>query len=152
MAKIAEEVVGMAQPLAQDLGLAVWDVEYVKEGGQMILRVYIDREDRPITHEDCEAMSRRLDEELDKRDLIAGEYNLEVSSPGAERPLRNDRDFERFQGQQVLVKTFAPVNGKKEWKGALLGATDGAIRIQGPKGEITFSRDQVSLIRLTIDI
>ncbi|MNR80263.1 Ribosome maturation factor RimP [compost metagenome] len=152
MAKIAEEVAGMAQPLAQDLGLAVWDVEYVKEGGQMILRVYIDREDRAITHEDCEAMSRRLDEELDKRDLIAGAYYLEVSSPGAERPLRSAQDFERFRGQQVLIKTFVPVSGKKEWKGELLGATDGEIRIQGPKGEMTISRDQVSLIRLTIDL
>lgn len=152
MAKIAEEVAAMALPLAQDLGLEVWDVEYVKEGGQMILRVYIDREDRPVTLEDCEALSRRLDVELDKRDLIAGAYNLEVSSPGAERPLRTERDFERFRGQQVLVKTFAPVNGKKEWKGALLGATDAEIRIQGPKGEMTVSRDQVSLVRLTIDI
>lgn len=152
MAKIADEVAGMARPLAQDLGLEVWDVEYVKEGGQMILRVYIDREDRSITHEDCEAMSRRLDEELDKRDLIADAYYLEVSSPGAERPLRSARDFERFQGQQVLVKTFAPVNGKKEWKGDLLGATDGEIRVRGPKGEMAFSRDQVSLIRLTIDL
>lgn len=152
MAKIADEVAGMAQPLAQDLGLDVWDVEYVKEGGQMILRVYIDREDRPITHEDCEAMSRRLDEELDKRDLIAGAYCLEISSPGAERPLRTERDFERFRGQQVLVKTFAPVSGKKEWKGELLGVTDADLRLQGPKGEMTFSRDQVSLVRLTIDI
>lgn len=151
MAKIAEEVVAMAHPLAQDLGLAIWGVEYVKEGGQMILRVFIDREDRPITHEDCEALSRRLDEELDKRDLVPGAYNLEVSSPGAERPLRTERDFERFRGQKVLVKTFAPVNGKKEWKGELLGATETEIRIAGPKGEMTFSRDQVSLIRLTIE-
>ncbi len=152
MAKIADEVAGMAKPLAQDLGLDVWDVEYVKEGGQMILRVYIDREDRPITHEDCEALSRRLDEDLDKRDLIAGVYCLEVSSPGAERPLRSERDFERFRGHQVLVKTFAPVEGKKSWQGELLGATDLEIRILGPKGEMTFSRDQVSLIRLTIEI
>lgn len=151
MAKIAEEVAAMAHPLAQDLGLDIWDVEYVKEGGQMILRVYIDREDRPITHEDCEALSRRLDEELDKRDVVPGAYNLEVSSPGAERPLRTERDFERFRGQKVLVKTFAPVNGKKEWKGELLGASEAEIRIAGPKGEMAFSRDQVSLIRLTIE-
>lgn len=152
MARIAETVAEMAQPLAHDLGLEVWDVEYVKEGGQMILRVYIDHVDRPITHEDCEAVSRRLDEELDKRDLIADAYYLEVSSPGAERPLRSARDFERFRGQQVLVKTFAPVSGKKEWKGELLGATDDAIRVQGPKGEMVFTKDQVSLIRLTIDV
>lgn len=151
MAKIAQEVAELARPLAHDLGLEVWDVEYVKEGGQMILRVFIDREDRLITHDDCEAVSRRLDEELDKRDLIPGMYYLEVSSPGAERPLRTDRDFERFRGQQVLVKTFKPVDGKKDWKGELLGATESEIRIRGPKGDMTFSRDQVALIRLTID-
>lgn len=150
MSRIAEQVTELARPIAEELGLELFDVEYVKEGGTWVLRVTIDAESG-ISHAECESMSRRLDEVLDQKDLIAGSYSLEVSSPGAERPLRSDRDFARFTGKQVLVKTYAPVNGKKEWKGELIGQVDGEIRIKGPEGDVAFSRDQVSLVRLTID-
>ncbi|HEY9856585.1 MAG TPA: ribosome maturation factor RimP [Stenomitos sp.] len=150
MSRIAEQVTELARPIADELGLELFDVEYVKEGGSMVLRLYIDSE-AGISHAECEAMSRRLDEVLDQKDLIAGAYNLEVSSPGAERPLRSERDFTRFAGKQVLVKTYAPVDGNKEWKGELIGQQDGEIRIKGPKGDMAFPKDQVSLVRLTID-
>lgn len=150
MARIADQVAELARPAAEELGLELWDVEYVKEGGNRILRVYIDREEG-ISHSECQAMSERLDTLLDQADLIPESYYLEVSSPGAERPLRDDRDFERYKGKKVLLKTYAPVEGKKEWAGELLGKEDGVIRIQGPKGEMRFSMDQVSKIRLTID-
>ncbi len=150
MSRIADQVTELARPIADELGLELFDVEYVKEGGTMILRVTIDSE-AGISHAECEAMSRKLDEVLDQRDLIAGAYNLEVSSPGAERPLRSERDFQRFVGKRVLIKTYAPVNGKKEWTGELIGQMDGEIRIKGPKGDMAFPADQVSLVRLTID-
>ncbi|MNT90287.1 Ribosome maturation factor RimP [compost metagenome] len=97
-------------------------------------------------------MSRALDEALDAQpDLLPSAYMLEVSSPGAERPLRSERDFDRFKGRKVLIKTYVPVGGKKEWTGELLGADAATVRIQGPQGEQEFSREQVSLVRLTID-
>lgn len=150
MSRIADQVTELARPIAEELGLELFDVEYVKEGGSMVLRVTIDSE-AGISHAECEAMSRKLDEALDQKDLIAGAYNLEVSSPGAERPLRSERDFERFTGKRVLIKTYAPVEGKKEWLGELIGQVDGEIRIKGPHGDMAFTKDQVSLVRLTID-
>lgn len=150
MSRIAEQVKELAQPLADELGLELFDVEYVKEGGDWILRVTIDSLSG-ISHAECEAMSRKLDEVLEAKDPVPGAYMLEVSSPGAERPLRDERDFQRFQGHRVLVKTYAPVDGKKEWTGELLGRADEGLRIQGPKGERVFPLDQVSLVRLTLD-
>lgn len=150
MARIADKVTELARPIATELGLELFDVEYVKEGGTWILRVTIDAE-AGISHAECEAMSRRLDEVLDPLDLITDAYHLEVSSPGAERPLRTSRDFERFAGKQVLIKTYVPVAGKKEWQGELIGQVDGEIRIKGPEGAMAFPQDQVSLVRLTID-
>lgn len=150
MSRIADQVAELARPIADELGLDLFDVEYVKEGGTWVLRITIDSE-AGISHAECEAMSRRIDEVLDQKDLIAGAYNLEVSSPGAERPLRSDRDFERFAGKRVLIKTYAPVDGKKEWLGELIGQESGEIRLKGPKGDMAFPKDQVSLVRLTID-
>lgn len=150
MSRIAEQVTELARPIADELGLELFDVEYVKEGGTWVLRVTIDAE-AGISHAECEAMSRRLDEVLDQRDLIAGAYNLEVSSPGAERPLRSAADFARFAGKQVLVKTYAPFQGRKEWQGELVGQVDGELHIKGPQGDMAFPQDQVSLVRLTID-
>lgn len=150
MSRIAETVRNLAEPIAQGLSLELFDVEYLKEGANWILRVTIDAESG-ISHAECEAMSRALEAVLDEKNAIDSAYMLEVSSPGAERPLRNDSDFERFKGRTVLLKTFSPVAGQKEWKGALLGQTDGIIQLQTPQGEVTFQKDQVSLVRLTID-
>lgn len=150
MSRIAETVRSLAEPIARELGLELFDVEYIKEGANWILRVTIDSA-HGISHAECEAMSRPLEALLDEKNVIDGAYMLEVSSPGAERPLRHDSDFERFNGRPVLVKTFTPVNGQKEWKGNLLSQVDGTIRLQTPQGEMSFARDQVSLVRLTID-
>lgn len=150
MSRIAERARELAQQVTTELGLELFGVEYVKEGANWVLRVTIDAE-AGISHAECEATSRKLEALLDAADVVPGAYMLEVSSPGAERPLRDERDFVRFAGRRVLVKTFAPVAGHKEWTGTLLGVEEGQVRIQGPKGEQAFPRDQVSLIRLSID-
>lgn len=150
MSRIAETVRNLAEPIAQGLSLELFDVEYLKEGANWVLRVTIDAEPG-ISHAECEAMSRALEVVLDEKNVIDSAYMLEVSSPGAERPLRNDHDFERFKGRTVLLKTFSSVDGQKEWKGTLLGQTDGIIQLQTPKGEVNFQKDQVSLVRLSID-
>ena len=150
VSRIVETVRTLAEPIARELSLELFEVDYLKEGGNWILRVTIDS-DNGISHAECEAMSRALEKVLDEQDVIANAYMLEVSSPGAERPLRSDRDFERFKNRPVLLKTFVPIHGQKEWKGTLLGRDEGAIRLHSSKGEMSFPRDQVSLVRLTID-
>lgn len=120
MAKIADMVRDIAAPLAERLGLELVDVEFVREGGQMILRVFIDREGG-VMLEHCETMSRSLDEELDRVDPIEQSYLLEVSSPGIERPLKKEADYIRFAGRQVKIKLFSPLNGQKNFTGTLRG-------------------------------
>lgn len=151
MSRIAEQVTELARPIAESAGVELFDVEYVKEGGHWILRITIDSE-AGVSHTECETVSRALDEVLDTQpDLLPAAYMLEVSSPGAERPLRSARDFERFKGRKVLIKAYVPINGKKEWTGELIDATEATIRITGPQGEQEFPKEQVSLVRLTID-
>ena len=99
-------------PILEKEGLQLWDVEYVKEGQDMYLRAYIDKEDG-VTIDDCVTVSRALESELDREDFIPDAYILEVSSPGLTRPLRKTVDFTRSIGKLIEVKTYQPVNGQK---------------------------------------
>ena len=113
MSKIAADLFAVAEPLAAELQLELVDVEYVKEGGQYVLRFLIDKEGG-VTLDDCEAFSRIMDSELDRLDPIAHSYQLQVSSPGIERPLKKAADYERFSGRLASLKLFAPLNGARE--------------------------------------
>ena len=104
MKKVTEIVWDLAAPVAEENGCELWDVEYVREAGQWYLRLYLDKEGG-IDILDCEAVSRRVSDLLDEVDPIEGSYMFEVSSAGAERPLKRPSDFERFMGSAVLVKT-----------------------------------------------
>ena len=92
-------------PILEKNGFSLWDVEYVKEGGNWYLRAYIDKPDG-IGVNDCEVVSRELSDILDEEDYIEGSYILEVSSPGLGRPLKKDRDFERSMGEEVEIRTY----------------------------------------------
>jgi ribosome maturation factor RimP len=135
MAKVIEQIIEMASPLAENLGLELVDVEFIKEGGRMVLRVYIDSEGG-VTHSHCEAMSHALDEELDRQDPIELSYVLEVSSPGIERPLKKKADYIRFRGQAVSVKLFSPINGRKDFRGTLRGLEGEDIILENDKQEM----------------
>lgn len=150
MSRIAEQVRELALPIAAELGLEIMEVEFLKEGGQQILRVTLDSP-AGITHADCEAVSRRLDALLDAQELVESAYALEVSSPGAERPLRSDRDFARFAGRRVLVKTYASLDGERQFLGELVGGDAHSFTVTVEGHDRTFSRDQVALVRLTLD-
>ena len=117
---IAETVRDLVAPVAEELGLLLWDVEFVKEGARRILRVTIDHEDG-ITIDDCERMHRAIDPVLDEADPIETAYDLEVSSPGIERDLRTDAHVDASVGEVVDVRFFAPVDGQKTMQGILLG-------------------------------
>jgi ribosome maturation factor RimP len=116
--KVTEIVEELVSPILDDLQLELVDVEYVKEGKDWFLRVYIDSENG-IDIEQCGNVSERLSEKLDELDPIEHLYFLEVSSPGAERPLKKPQDFEKAIGKQVYVKTYEPIDGVKEFEGEL---------------------------------
>lgn len=141
MAKIdvVARVTELAEPLAASLGLELAEVEYRQEGRQMVLRLYIDK-DGGVTLDDCSAVSRELTEILDVEDFIQGHYNLEVSSPGLNRPLKKPSDFESYTGRLVKIRTFEPLaddagNMRKTFLGELLGLSDSIVRLKLNEGQ-----------------
>lgn len=118
----------IAQPIADELGLAIWDVEYVKEGAEWYLRVFIDKEDG-IDLDDCEAMTRPLNEKLDELDPIKESYILEVGSAGLERELVREAHFEACIGADVRVHLIIAADGVKDYVGTLEGYDKNAVRI-----------------------
>ena len=140
----------IARPIADELGLRIWDVRYLKEGSQWFLRVFIDK-DGGVDINDCERMSRALDEPLDQADPIDGEYILEVSSPGIERELIRPEHFAAFIGADIMVKMIRPIDGiGKEFKGVLTDYADGAVTITDHSGEntVTISKKDAAYIKL----
>ena len=140
---VEEIVAGLLE--GQDV-IELVDVEYVKERDGF-LRVFIDREGG-IEIDDCQNLSERLEEELDKRDIIPESYILEVSSPGLDRVLKKDRDFQREMGKTVDVSLYAPMDGKKILVGILTAYGDGKITLDESQ---EVSMDKVSQVRLHID-
>jgi len=143
MAKIdvVDRVTELVVPLAAALGLELAEVEYRQEGRQMVLRLYIERDgDGGVTLEDCAAVSRELAEILEVEDFIQGNYNLEVSSPGLNRPLKKPSDYGRFAGRIVKIKTFELLpddagNMRKTFTGELLGLEGGIVRLKLNEGQ-----------------
>ena len=123
MAKDAVEqrVEKICGPMARDLGLQVVLVQYRRESNGWILRVLVDRPEGTVSVEDCSSLSRELSDVLDIEDPIDVPYNLEVSSPGLDRPLVSREDFERFAGRQATIKMRNPVYGRRNFKGTLAG-------------------------------
>ena len=128
MAKITELVAGLAGPAVEAAGCELWDVEYVREAGSWYLRLYIDKAGG-VDILDCEQVSRAVSDLLDEADPIEGSYTFEVSSAGAERPLKRPGDYERFMGSPVLVKLYKARDGRKEFAGVLAGYENGDVTI-----------------------
>ncbi len=147
--KITEQVWQFAQPVVEANGCSLWDVEYVREGGEWYLRLYIDKVGG-VDINDCEAVSRAVDPILDEQDPIPDSYHFEVCSAGLERPLKRPSDFAAFMGSQVLVKLYQPIGGSKEYKGTLTGYEDGDVTIEAGTS-MTFKKQQVALVRLYVD-
>lgn len=128
---VAERVWQMAEPLAGQLGLVLWDVQFVKEGAQWYLRVFIDK-DEGVGIDDCVDMTHALNPVLDQEDPIPQEYMLEVSSPGLNRKLTRPQHFQALLGAPVLVKLIRPLeDGRRELSGELTGFTPpGSFEIQ----------------------
>jgi ribosome maturation factor RimP len=126
---LRDTLLGMLQPVIEGLGYELWELEYQPGRGNALLRIYLDAEGG-ITVEDCERASRAVSEVLDARDPIPGNYTLEVSSPGVERPLRTARQFAPFVGQQVLVEMVHVVDERRRFKGLLAAAGPDSVEVE----------------------
>jgi ribosome maturation factor RimP len=127
--KVSEITEELVLPIIEEMNLELVDVEYVKEGKNWFLRVYIDSE-KGIDIDDCGKVSELLSEKLDEHDPISQPYFLEVSSPGAERPLKKEKDFERSIGKNVHIKTYEPIDGEKIFEGKLLSFDGETVTIE----------------------
>ncbi len=148
--KVTQIVEELARPVAEAHGCSLWDVEYVREGADYILRVSVDKEGG-VDISDCEAISRALDPILDERDPIPGSYQFEVCSAGLERALKRPEDFARFLGSPVTVKLYRPYNGMKEIPAVLRGYDEGRVTVEAGKETVTFEKSQVALVRLRVE-
>jgi ribosome maturation factor RimP len=153
MSKVTEVVEGLVAPILTELGLELVEIEYVKEGKNWFLRVYIDKE-LGVDIEDCGLVSEKLSEKLDEVDPIPQNYFLEVSSPGAERPLKKEKDFNKAIGKNVYVKTYEPIDGEKAFEGTLL-AFDGnsvtiEVKIKTRKKTVIIPYEKVASARLAV--
>ncbi|KQY83156.1 ribosome maturation factor RimP [Paenibacillus sp. Root52] len=146
---IKDTVEEMIQPYLNEQGFELVDIEYVKEGSNWFLRVYVDKEGG-IDIDDCVLISEKLSAKLDENDPIPTVYFLEVSSPGAERPLKKAEDVAKSVGKNVFVTTYEPVNGLKEFEGKLLSFDDGTLVIEAGKKQHTVSYEKVASARLAI--
>ena len=148
--KLTEQIWQYAEPIVSAQGCTIWDVEYVREGADWFLRIYIDK-DGGVDITDCEAISRAMDPILDEKDPIPTSYTFEVCSAGLERSLKRPSDFARFMGSDVLVRLYRPKDGTKEFPGVLRGyGEDGSVTIEYGKNEITFTKSEVALVRLRV--
>lgn len=150
MKKVTETVAELARPVVEANGCSLWDVEYVREAGQWYLRVFIDKEGG-VDILDCENISRTVSDLLDEADPIEGSYVFEVGSAGAERPLKRPSDFEQFMGADVLLKTYKPRDGRKEFSGVLAGYDDGAVSLTVGGETLRFEKPEIALVRLRCD-
>ena len=138
-------------PLMEENNFELVDVEYVKEAGTWYLRAYIDKEGG-IAVDDCEVISRRLSDWLDKEDFIDDSYILEVSSPGLGRPLKKEKDYKRSIGREVEVRLYKAIDRQKEFTGTLCAYDDKTVTLAMEDGsEAVFEKADIALIRLALD-
>jgi len=149
MSKVTDIVTDLAAPIAEKLGLEIWDVEYIREAGTWFLRVYLDKEGG-IGIADCEDFSRALDPLLDETDPIPDSYVFEVSSAGAERELKKPEHFARYMGANVEVRLYQPIQGSKGWIGTLTEYDQGRVTIETAGKAMSFEKSQVAQVRLRI--
>lgn len=145
--EIEERTEALVLPIIESAGLELWDVEYVKEGSDYYLRVYIDKSGG-VNIDDCVLITKALNEKLDADDFIEDAYILEVSSPGLTRKLKKDKEFEKSIGKLIRVKLYKAEEGSKEHIGRLKEFAPDKLTIEVDEADISLSRDNISSVRL----
>ena len=138
---------GELEPHLIEQGFELVELEFAQQGGCGVLRLYVDRSGG-VTIDDCVAVSQLLGPVLDAAEFYSDSYVLEVSSPGIDRPLRKPEDFQRFAGEKLVLKSQAPVNGRKKFKGVLLGVQDDAVRVECDGQEYAIAIENVQRANL----
>ena len=145
---VVPKIIELASPLAENLNLELVDAVFQTNRTPPVLRIDIRNPHGDTGLENCEQMSRVLEEKLDLSEIIPGAYVLEISSPGISRTLTTDREFTAFKGFAVRVKTFAPYKNKKEWQGRLQHRDETAIHLSNKGKAIAIPRDLVAKVQL----
>lgn len=146
MASIEEKVEGLVEPVINNLGYELYDVEYTKEGKDYFLRIFIDKE-TGIDLNDCETVNNAINDLLDEADYIKDQYFLEVSSSGIERVLKKDKHLKANIGSLVEIKLFKPIEKKKEFQGTLKEFNKESISMETEEGVLEISRRDISIIK-----
>ncbi len=149
-ANLIAQVSQWVESIIADSPIELVDVEYVKEPHGWVLRVYLDKPGG-IDVEDCRSVSEVLSDILDEEDPIPGPYSLEVSSPGLERPLKKESDYVRFAGRLVNIRTYAAVEGRKNFQGTLMGLEDGQVLVDLDGQQISIPLDKIAKARLAVE-
>lgn len=148
---LRDQLTALLGPVVVDLGYQLWELEYAPRGGGGLLRLYIDAppgESWGITLDDCEKVSRAVSDVLDVEDPIPGQYTLEVSSPGLDRPLRTAEHFARFAGERVKLEMAQPFEGRRRFAGQLLAVADGEITLEVEGGTVRLPIEAIHKARL----
>lgn len=147
--QIIDTVESYLEPILNELHYELVDVEFVKEGPSYYLRIYIDK-DGGVNIQDCQITSRAIEKVLDEKDPIEEPYILEVSSPGLDRVLKKDKEFQRFQGRLVDVKLYKAVDGEKQYTATLVNKDDEKLYLDDEGTPLEFEMKNVAIVRLAI--
>ena len=148
---IHQTVAEIIEPITQEENIELVDVEYKKVGKVWALRVYIDK-NLGVTLDDCQRISRQVEDLIEVHEVIADPYVLEVSSPGLDRPLKKERDFIRNKEKRVQVKSFSPINGKKQRVGTIQGFKNGTLYLEDTEGVQEIPLENIAQAKLTIEL
>ncbi|WP_457679317.1 ribosome maturation factor RimP [Thermovibrio sp.] len=151
--EIVERVKKLLQPILEEGGFELVDVEFVREPVGWVLRIYADRPQGGITISDCQWISERIGTVLDVEDLIPHAYNLEVSSPGLDRPLKSQKDFERHKGIVVKIKTTEPLDNQRNFKGEVISTSEKGVKVHdvSRNAEVEIPYEKIKSARVDID-
>ena len=145
-----KRVEALIAPIVAEKNFELVDVEFVKEGPNWYLRVFVDKEGG-VSIDDCELISKALEKILDENDPIEQAYFLEISSPGIDRPLKRKEDFIKFNGEVIDIKLYKPFEGSKEYTGRLKAYDDdGTVTIETEEKEVSFAKKDVASVRLAV--
>ncbi|WP_428086838.1 ribosome maturation factor RimP [Candidatus Thioglobus sp.] len=152
MAKITEKMTDLVAPVLEDMGYELVGIEYIASGKHSTLRIFIDT-DNGIGIEDCEKVSHQLSAIFDVEDPIVGQYNLEVSSPGIERPLFNISHYQRFLGNDISLRMVRPISGQRKFKGSIgsVSELNNTIELVTELGPVTLDIDMIDKANLIAD-
>jgi ribosome maturation factor RimP len=148
--KLLQEVRQVVEPILESLGFELVDLEYQRESHGWVLRIYLDREGG-VSLDDCAGISHEVGAVLEVKDLIPSAYILEVSSPGLTRPLKKPEDFNKFQNQMVKIKLYEPLDGRRNFKGTLLGLEGDRVRVEVEQQVYELPLQRIAKANLEID-